>query len=154
MKLKGWKKLEKQMFALGLEIDEEIQVFLSAEDACYPDRKIVFLNALRDGGKDEKFGENLRKTFPDAPKFPTWIYAFLHEVGHIKTVDVLDRESVEERETVKASGDHAQYFTLDSEKAATKWAVDYAKTNWIFVGWLTIEMTKAVEEFTAKNITE
>ena len=154
MKLKGWKKLGKKMLDIGFEIDPDIQVFLSAEDACYPEDKVVFFSVLRTSWKDEVFGQNLRKMFPDAPKIPTYIYAFLHEIGHIFTKDTLDNEDKEKRQTVRESGDNALYCALDSEVEATKWAVDYATKNWIFVGWLTVEIERALQKFTDANLTE
>lgn len=151
MKLKGWKKLGEKLFSLGVEIDENLQIFLSNEDACYPNEDTVFFSILRTTSGDERFMDNLRKVHPDAPKLPTYIYTFLHEIGHIMTKEVYNAENSEDRARIKATGDFDLYFSLESEKVATAWAVNYAIKNWIFVGWLTVEMEKAIKEFTDAN---
>lgn len=152
MKLKGFKKLQKKLDKLAKEIDDGVSVELATADECFITLKIIRFNLLRLSYADQIYKEHLDENYSDRVKLPEYIYSFLHEMGHIQTAEIFLAEDKEERKVAK--GDNTLYFNLESEKAATAWAMDYAKENTVFVHWLTIQFERAINKFLAKNLTE
>jgi hypothetical protein len=88
---------------------------------------------------------------------PSFVSAFLHELGHSITWDQLDEEQKDEDEEMKtlleeepasfAEDIYQVYYHLPSEIIATLWMVDYINQNTDKVIDLTNRVQKAIEHY-------
>ena len=153
MKLKGWKKLERFIQSQVHQIDPEVEVFLSSEDGAYVESHRIGFGIIRMTEADERFMAHLYANHPKAPKFPSFIYSMLHEIGHLHTREVLEQEDKEERARLMKSNDHTAYFNFPAEVAATTWAVEYAGQNTQRMARMAEHIEAAMGEFIMKNWT-
>ena len=154
MKIRGMGKLEKRIGKIAKTIDERVKLEISGSDACFIKQRKIHFSILRDYDQDRLYIDNLYATHKDAPELPVYLYGLLHEIGHIHTEATLDDEDIEVREEVMREGDNQRYFALPAERAATAWAVEYAKNNSATVRVLAHKIERAMEKFLQANITE
>lgn len=76
------------------------------------------------------FMSRVKKLYPDihADEF---LWSFLHEVGHIETLDLLDDDEIIYSELQKKNENITDevYYELPDEFAATDWAANYMRNN-------------------------
>ena len=76
------------------------------------------------------FMSRVNRLYPDihADEF---LWSFLHEVGHIETIDTLDDDELYFSETQKKNENitNEVYYELPDEFAATEWAANYMRKN-------------------------
>lgn len=152
MKLKGMRKLEKQIGKLVKEIDNTIVFKIGSEDMSIISQNKVFFSILRGTMADIMFRNNLNDTYPDAPNRSTYFYSLLHEIGHIRTKEEYYKEDTALRQTAMATGNNKLYFSLPAEKAATQWAVEYTQNNYGKTLTLDRKINYYIRKFIDKNM--
>lgn len=107
-------------------LGETVEVKASGIFACSPSEGIVYAGIILDSFADTIFMERLIKDYAVAPSCAPALWALLHELGHIATLEVLEEEDDNLRLVTYLSGDNNRYMSLPAEVAATDWAVGTA----------------------------
>ena len=85
-----------------------------------------------------------------------FLLSFFHELGHNKTMDLIDDDEYEEAQAIKKTlGDTDEdcetYFNLVDEYEATMWAIDYINNHKAEVGLLARHLMVEINNFYQEN---
>lgn len=155
------KRVLRKYKQLANAIDKEIKVKkTSCEWYCLPVEKKIFIPQLASETSDIAFLKSIEKRLPTNKKelleeFPVWVWAFLHEIGHIQhkhTKQIIMGEIVANFLGRLGCYKLANliYFNIKQEKQATQWAVDYIIQNEDFVYNQAMEIYKAYKKYYKK----
>lgn len=152
MEIKGMKRFRQdlQNAVNYLKLSEKIKVNLDAVDASSPFKNKIYVGVLNAPHHAEVYMDNLRKEHPNAEPLSPMTYAILHEIGHVYTKDAV-KDDEKERLNAMVKGTNEAYFALHSERAATQWAVDYAKDHSDTITWFDALVTGAFDCFINRN---
>ena len=169
MKYKGEHKLNRTMTKLFRPYGVS-KVFIGTQyEIIWKGKKLEFTIEVRI--EDMWFNDFVKQTFGLETNYP-FVVSLLHEIGHIHTYEFIPDEivSFDYDETTRLTAEINalpaldiegrkklvyEYFGLESELAATKWAVRYINKYPEEVEELAINVQKALMEFYIKNgITE
>lgn len=167
-KIKGFRTLNKKITEAFSGIVEDVR-FRWSEEPCFRYDKRIIEYALLEGNiEDVWFNEFVEERFGYTVK-NTFMITMLHEIGHYMTEDDVDgfvydfclsekekiQEAMNKAETLKEARElEWRYFNLPDEIGATAWAVTFARDNKELLDEIWENVTKALHEFYAKNITE
>ena len=97
---------------------------------CLITSKVIAVSLVVTEKNSSSFMSRVNRLYPDihADEF---LWSFLHEVGHIETIDTLDDDELYFSETQKKNVNitNEVYYELPDEFAATEWAANYMREN-------------------------
>ena len=97
---------------------------------CLIASKVIAVSLVVTEKNSSSFMSRVNRLYPDihADEF---LWSFLHEVGHIKTIDTLDDDELYFSKTQKKNENitNEVYYELPDEFAATEWAANYMREN-------------------------
>ena len=97
---------------------------------CLITSKVIAVSLVVTEKNSSSFMSRVNRLYPDihADEF---LWSFLHEVGHIKTIDALDDDELYFSKTQKKNENitNEAYYELPDEFAATEWAANYMRKN-------------------------
>ena len=96
---------------------------------------------------DSEFQKYCNSLFPEI-KADTFLWSFLHELGHHETEDDFEEEEWYEYQRRISSGiNNDEYFRLPIENAATTWAGEYILTHKAEIAEFWNELSSAIKTF-------
>lgn len=97
---------------------------------CLTTSNVIAVSLVVSEKHSSSFMSRVNRLYPDihADEF---LWSFLHEVGHIETIDDLDDDELYFSETQKKNENitNEVYYELPDEFAATEWAANYMREN-------------------------
>lgn len=162
--LKGFDKIDELVNAFVNRFDCDAEF---GEEFCYwHDDATIFYNLIIGTLSDMTWTEYVKEVFNYTIE-NIFVFSLLHEIGHHFTMDNFTRKdyNAEHKKIAKIEASlkdsedddfdkilYKEYFDLPMEKAATAWAVKYARKNktQLFYFWKKLE--KALKEFYRLNL--
>ena len=108
----------------------ECTSIVDADFYCLTASNVIAVSLVVSEKHSSTFMSRVNRLYPDihADEF---LWSFLHEVGHIETIDTLDDDELYFSETQKKNENitNEVYYELPDEFAATEWAANYMREN-------------------------
>lgn len=122
---------EKLISVLDKFLEEfECTSVVDTEFYCLTISNVIAVSLVVSEEHSSTFMSRVNRLYPDihADEF---LWSFLHEVGHIETIDILDDNELDFSEDQKANENitDEDYYELPDEFAATEWAANYMRKN-------------------------
>ena len=128
VKIKGVAQLDKILDKFLEEF--ECTAELGPDFCCYTASNRIVYSLVVPERNSQTFMARVNRLYPDihADEF---LWSFLHEVGHIETIDDLDDDELYFSETQKKNENitNEVYYELPDEFAATEWAANYMRAH-------------------------
>lgn len=163
-KLKGVKKLNKEMTEIFRISDDDIQLKL-ADIYSYIFEKNVITFTIQETFEDKLFNDFILERFDYKVKYP-FVITILHELGHhfnndeiegsiydfcISEKERIEKEIFETNDDDRVKALNYQYFGLPDEIMASAWAVEWARHHKKQVKEMNKKVMKALNDFYEKN---
>ena len=118
------------------------------------DSNIIVYSLITPKSSDDSFSAFAKKEFPNI-EADTFLWSFLHELGHRETEDEFEDEEWQEyMKTINSwHGTDDEYYHLPIEYAATAWAADFMQTHTEEVETFWNQVQSLILDFYEKELT-
>lgn len=109
----------------------DVRILESDEFECDVDMNIIYITT-KPNKYDQRFVELCKEEYPELPTDDVFLLSFMHELGHIATVDEFTYKEWThyERLKEKIKDDFDFYFYIENEFVATQWGCETLIQNW------------------------